>query len=115
MRGRTTRAVGGVATARRQHDPVSDGTPRIKMTFQTRVIYGLRAMAYGQSWMPAPAMNGHFNARIHQATGMISVQLDCNLVDAMTRLRLRATEMGQSLEATAGGVIDGAIRFDQSP
>jgi hypothetical protein len=50
---------------------------------------------------------------MHQATGMVSVQLDCDLIEAFARLKLRSVGMGQSIEATAVGVIDGAIRFDE--
>jgi hypothetical protein len=32
--------------------------------------------------MPAPATNSHFTSRIHQATGMISVQAHCDLSEA---------------------------------
>ena len=63
--------------------------------------------------MPDPATNGHFNSRIHQATGMISVQAHCDLGEALAKMRIRAAGIGQSLEATAVGVIDGAIRFDE--
>ena len=62
--------------------------------------------------MPDPAMNGHFNSRIHQATGIISVQAHCGIAAAFDKLRDRAAGMGQSIEATAVGVIDHAIRFD---
>ena len=40
--------------------------------------------------MPDPAGNGHFNSRIHQATGMISVQAHCDLDEALAKLRMRA-------------------------
>ena len=63
--------------------------------------------------MPDPLTNGHFSARIHQAIGMISVQAQCNLDEALAKLRMRAAGLGESLDAVAVGVIDGAIRFDE--
>jgi len=63
--------------------------------------------------MPNPRKDGHLSAGMHQATGMVSVQLDCDLIEAFARLKLRSVGMGQSIEATAVGVIDGAIRFDE--
>lgn len=63
--------------------------------------------------MPDPSMDGHFNSRVHQATGMISVQAHCDLSEALAKMRIRAAGMGESLETVAVGVIDGAIRFDE--
>jgi hypothetical protein len=62
--------------------------------------------------MPDPVTNGHFSSRIRQAIGMISVQAHCDLSEALTKMRMRAAGMGESLEAVAVGVIAGAIRFD---
>ncbi len=63
--------------------------------------------------MPDATTNGHFNFRVHQATGMISVQSHCDIAEAFAQLKVRAATIGESLEATAIGVIDGTIRFDE--
>ena len=52
------------------------------------------------------------SAHVHQATGMVSVQAECTIPEALARLRGRAAELGQSLEHTALDVLDGIIRFD---
>jgi hypothetical protein len=57
-------------------------------------------------------MSSAFKSTLHRATGIAAVQLDCDRIEASARLTLRAAGMGQSLEATAAGVIDGVIRFD---
>jgi hypothetical protein len=74
---------------------------------------GISSTVAGWLEMADPATNGYFTSQIHQATGMISVQAHCDLSEAMARLRRRAAGTGQSLEAIAVGVIDGAIRFDE--
>lgn len=53
----------------------------------------------------------HLSDHVHQATAMIAVQVDCSLVEAFARLRIRARAMDQTLELTALDVIDGVIRF----
>jgi AmiR/NasT family two-component response regulator len=49
--------------------------------------------------------------RIHQATGMVAAQADCDIDEALARLRIRARATGQTLEQTALDVLDGEIRF----
>jgi hypothetical protein len=56
--------------------------------------------------------NGDFPAQLHQATGMVSAQLNCDVVDAMNRLVLYSEETERSLEEVAADVINGVIRFD---
>lgn len=68
--------------------------------------------AYVGGQVPNPATNGHF-ASVHQATGMVSAQLDCDVVEAFARLKLRAAGTHQSVEAIAVSVLDGRIRFDK--
>jgi hypothetical protein len=50
---------------------------------------------------------------VHQATGMVAVQLDCDVIEAFDRLKLRASATGESLEHLALDVIDGVTRFDR--
>jgi AmiR/NasT family two-component response regulator len=48
---------------------------------------------------------------VHQATGMIAAQADCDIDEAYHRLNIRAAAMGQSLQDTALDVLDRRIRF----
>jgi hypothetical protein len=75
-------------------------------------LYGFAATAYGPSGMPDLPRTGPQSARALQATGMISVQAACTLVEAFDLLRERALALDQTLEVTALDVIDGEIRFD---
>ncbi len=52
------------------------------------------------------------SARVHQATGMIAGQLDCDVSEALARLRIRADASGQTLDETALDVIDRVFFFD---
>lgn len=51
---------------------------------------------------------------VHQAAGMVSVQLDVDLASALLRLRAHAFGRGQSLRDLAVDVVARRIRFDAS-
>ena len=50
-------------------------------------------------------------AAVHQATGMVAVQLDCDLTDALVRLRARAYRQGLLLADIAAQVVAGTVRL----
>ncbi len=50
---------------------------------------------------------------VHQATGMISAQLDCGLDDALARLRGFAFASDRPIADVAGEVVDRCLRFDE--
>jgi hypothetical protein len=50
-------------------------------------------------------------AEVHQASGMISVQLGVGVTDALVRLRAHAYLHDQGLAATAAEVVAGRLRF----
>jgi nitrate/TMAO reductase-like tetraheme cytochrome c subunit len=52
------------------------------------------------------------SVHVHQATGMIAAQADCDISEAFARLTIRAAAMGQSIEDTALDVLDRIVRFD---
>jgi hypothetical protein len=55
--------------------------------------------------------DGAYPAEIHQASGMVSVQLDMNVGEALLRLRARAVADSTSLAQLAAAVISREIRF----
>jgi hypothetical protein len=63
---------------------------------------------------PALPNNGfeHRWAVVHQATGMISVQLDSDLTVAFLRLRAHAYLTGRRLSQVASDVVERRLRFD---
>ncbi len=54
------------------------------------------------------------NAAIHQATGMISVQLRTPLAEALLRLRAHAYSADVSMAAVAADVVSRRLRFDNT-
>lgn len=53
----------------------------------------------------------HYRLAVHQAAGMITVQLDVPIDEAMIRLRARAFSEGRSINEVAMRVVDGSLRF----
>lgn len=51
-------------------------------------------------------------AVVHQATGMVAMQVDCSMQDAFVRLRARAFADGIALDDLARQVVEGQIRFE---
>ena len=54
-----------------------------------------------------------YRAVVHQATGMISVQLDCAIGEALVRLRGCAFASDRPLEEVAADVVTGEMRFER--
>jgi hypothetical protein len=52
------------------------------------------------------------NAAVHQASGMVAVQLGVNVATAMMRLRAHAYVTGRGLDEVAGDVVARRLRFD---
>jgi hypothetical protein len=55
-----------------------------------------------------------YRAVVHQATGMISAQLDCSMGEALVRLRGRAFANERPIDLVAAEVVTGDLRFDES-
>ncbi len=58
-----------------------------------------------------PSDAGAYGAEIHQASGMVSVQLDINVGEALLRLRARAVADSTSVAHLATAVISRQLRF----
>jgi len=55
-----------------------------------------------------------YRAEVHQATGMISVQLGVSLAEALVRLRARAWGEGRPLAEVAADVVARRLRFEEA-
>ena len=64
------------------------------------------------SW-PAQLTAAH--AGVHQAAGMVAVQLEVSLETAMARLRAQAYSEGATLTELATRVLAGSTRLDKDP
>lgn len=62
------------------------------------------------------ALIGPIDSRsaVHQATGMITIQLGISLAEALLRLRAHAYASGRTVSAIAADVVDRRLRFDDS-
>jgi len=61
---------------------------------------------------PDPAQPGTYRPEVHQATGMISVQLDVPLAEAMVRLRAHAYGNDRPIAEVAADVVARRLRFE---
>ena len=85
------------------------------LVFADAALHILLDAAAGVSGLPAyRPLNGFSDRRavVHQATGMISVQLDVNLEEALVRLRAHAFARGTALGEIAAEVVNRRLRFD---
>jgi AmiR/NasT family two-component response regulator len=55
----------------------------------------------------------YLSACVHQATGMISEQLGCEIAEALGLLRERAQDTGETLDDAAADVVARLTRFNQ--
>ena len=67
--------------------------------------------AYGAPG-PGWAAPSTYQAQVHQATGMISVQLNVDLAEALALLRARAYVQGRRVSEVAADVVARRLRFD---
>jgi len=63
---------------------------------------------------PGWARPAAYRAQVHQATGMISVQLGVSPAEALAHLRAHAYADGRLLAEVAADVVARRLRFDQS-
>ncbi len=71
------------------------------------VLLGLGASPDASDVVP------HYRLVVHQAAGMITVQLDVAIDEAMMRLRARAYSEGRSINEVAADVVGGSLRFSK--
>jgi ANTAR domain len=81
----------------------------------TQIIVGLQAGAPADKLHELLASEPPHWAEVHQATGMVAVQLGVALDEAFVRLRARAFAEGRPLRLLARDVVDGRLRFEDFP
>jgi hypothetical protein len=80
----------------------------------TQVILGLQAGAQADTLHELLAKEPTHWASIHQATGMVAVQLGIPLDEAFVRLRAHAFARELALELVARDIVDGHLHLDGS-
>jgi hypothetical protein len=56
-------------------------------------------------------MEADYHAVMHQAVGMVSVQCDCTLADALAILRARAFALGMPIDSVADAIVSGTTKL----
>jgi hypothetical protein len=80
--------------------------------FALRLVLDEQAGINSQNGYPAVDMLSDSRPEIHQATGMISVQLGVGIQEASSRLRARAFAQERPLSELAADVVARRLRFD---
>jgi GAF domain/ANTAR domain len=72
----------------------------------------LQAQAPAGTLADELARSADLHGVVHQAAGMVAVQLGINVADALVRLRAHAFATGTPLQKVAEDVVDRRLRFD---
>jgi hypothetical protein len=93
---------------------LTDPELSVALTFADAAAGALLADQFADTEMPfdIDASGSTVYAEVHQATGMISVQLDVSLDDAFVRLRAYAFATARPVHEVARDVVAGRLRFD---
>lgn len=88
-------------------------TPRLSASRRHRSVTATRPCGWAYVEV-VRKQNGvdEITARIAQAQGMVSAQVDCTVIDALVLMQARAELSKVDLTAIASAVLDGSIRFD---
>jgi hypothetical protein len=77
----------------------------------THLVIGLQSETASET-IAFALDDSDYRAVVHQATGMISAQLDCSVEEALVRLRGRAFAAERPIDEMAEEVVAGSIRFE---
>ena len=78
----------------------------------THVVLAAQAKAPSDTLADELADIGVHQLRVHQATGMVSAQLEVGVTDALALLRAHAYSSGRPISAVATDVVERRLRFD---
>jgi hypothetical protein len=79
----------------------------------TRTILAMHGGMPEELLMATLRDEGAYRAEVHQASGMISVQLQISVGDALARLRARAFSLGQPIGDVAADVVGRRLKFNE--
>ena len=81
----------------------------------TQTLVGLQARAAPDSLPDEIDEGENLRAQVHQASGMISKQLDITIIDALVRLRAHAYADGRPINDVARDVVTRRLRIGEPP
>jgi hypothetical protein len=76
-----------------------------------RAVLAIQADAPAGELAAELEATGDFRLVVHQASGMVSVQLDISIAEALVRLRAYAFANGRPLTDVARDVVNRTLRF----
>jgi len=80
-----------------------------------RVVLELQAGAPPGTVASTMLVKPNFGSVVHQASGMVSVQLGVDVADALVALRAHSYRSGHGLDEVAHAVVARTLRFDRLP
>jgi hypothetical protein len=107
--------VGALDVYRGRPGPLSDAQLGLALTLADAAAGSLLADRHGQAIdtpLDPTEPGASYHAEVHQATGMLSVQLGIALDDAFVRLRAYAFANERPVNDISHDVVDGRLRFD---
>jgi len=94
------------------HDGVADSADVVADVLTHRVLLTSVAAAADEDVPRLPLFDeADYQAIVHQAVGMVSVQCDCDLDDALAMLRARSFADGQPVTRIAAQIVDRTLRL----
>lgn len=78
----------------------------------TEIVLDLHGKVPPGSLINPMIEGGPYGARVHQATGMVSGQVNVNVKTALARLRARSFATSRPLSEVASDVVEGRLRLD---
>jgi hypothetical protein len=109
--------IGAMNLYRNQPGPLSPpqlADALVAANLVAQAVLALQAQAPGETLAPRLA-DAPFRAVVHQATGMITAQLDISVAEALIRLRTYAYAQDRPIDEMAARVVAGSLRFDDQP
>ena len=106
--------IGAIDLYRDRPGPLSDAQLSLALTLADAAAGSLLADQHGQAAdgsLDATRTGASYHAEVHQATGMLSVQLGVGLDDAFVRLRAHAFAVGRSASDVARDIVAGRLRL----
>lgn len=109
--------LGALNLYRDRPGPLSEdqyATALVMADVTARAILGMQATATAGELSAELEAGADFHVVVHQATGMVAVQLGVPVGEALVRLRARAFATDEQIAAVAAAVVERQIRFDGS-
>lgn len=107
--------VGALDLYRDQPGPLTEdqhATALVVAGVAARAILNMQTVAEPGELGPQLEASGNYRFVVHQASGMISVQVGIPVDDAQARLRAHAWAVGRTVSDVAEDVVAGRLRFD---